>query len=514
MHTKKVLAAGLAATMTGATLVAVTALPATAANVNLNVSLSQPAANTVTVNWRQPAKTDHVSEAYKIRIYSSGKKIWADTRGWKKSSVTVPGIASGSSISASVCAEIDGSKAGNCGDGGNLIVWGTIPVPAGTPAATGRDGSAAVSWTPPSNTGGVPMSHYVVKVQPVGGGAHYDAPATTGISQVISGLTPGKKYTFAVTGQNTRGYWAPWSARSNEVMVTGKATAPTRVSAKAGNAQATVTWGAPDNPGGQAITGYLIDWSTNGGVTSKRTSVGPVTSTTITGLANDQPVRFRVAAVNASGASAQSGWSSPVTPKFGSNATPGAPQSIAASSTSDSTIAVEWSTPAETGVPKVTGYEVAVAPAGTTNWKQVARTSESKKAYTFTGLAPGAYTVRVVAINRIGFGDPAYAAATVTRTGPAGKRSQTVSVTLPRKLKKSGKTRILKRSVKTNAGTNVKVKLKAKGGKKTARLVYGPNGRVFVQTFGKKGKKIKLILKAHGNAQYNGMKMIKIYKYR
>jgi hypothetical protein len=110
------------------------------------------------------------------------------------------------------------------------------------------------------------------------------------------------------------------------------------------------------------------------------------------------------------------------------------------------TVAAEWSTPADKkGIPEITGYEASIAPAGTTKWTQVTRTAASKRNHTFTRLAPGVYTVRVVAINDQGGGDPGYASVTVKTEAPAGKRTQTLAVRLPNRLVKSGKTMILSR---------------------------------------------------------------------
>jgi hypothetical protein len=84
---------------------------------------------------------------------------------------------------------------------------------------------------------------------------------------------------------------------------------PTKVSAKAGNASATLTWTAPSSDGGAAITGYVIKPSRGPAV-----RVGDVTSDTLTGLTNGTAYRFTVAAVNSVGTGPSSAVSNSVTP--------------------------------------------------------------------------------------------------------------------------------------------------------------------------------------------------------
>jgi hypothetical protein len=85
--------------------------------------------------------------------------------------------------------------------------------------------------------------------------------------------------------------------------------APTKVSAKAGNASATLTWTAPSSDGGAAINGYVIKPS-HGAVVK----VGDVTHDILTGLTNGTAYSFTVAAINAIGTGPSSAVSNSVTP--------------------------------------------------------------------------------------------------------------------------------------------------------------------------------------------------------
>jgi hypothetical protein len=83
---------------------------------------------------------------------------------------------------------------------------------------------------------------------------------------------------------------------------------PTNVQASAGNAQATVSFNAPDN-GGFTITSYVVT-SSPGNITASGAS-SPIT---ITGLTNDTTYTFTVYAVNAIGNGLASNPSNSVTP--------------------------------------------------------------------------------------------------------------------------------------------------------------------------------------------------------
>ncbi|WP_196804301.1 autotransporter domain-containing protein [Lysobacter sp. HA18] len=86
--------------------------------------------------------------------------------------------------------------------------------------------------------------------------------------------------------------------------------APTSASAVAGDAQATVSFTAPSNTGGAAVTGYTVT-SAPGGFTASGAS-SPIV---VSGLVNGTAYTFTVTATNTAGAGAASAPSNAVTPK-------------------------------------------------------------------------------------------------------------------------------------------------------------------------------------------------------
>ncbi len=163
--------------------------------------------------------------------------------------------------------------------------------------------------------------------------------------------------------------------------------APTNVSAVAGNAQATVSFFAPDSNGGSAITSYTVT-SAPGGVTASASG----SSILVTGLTNGTAYTFTVTAKNSDGVGAASAASNQVTPV----AAPGTPESVGATA-GDGQASVSFSTPSSNGSP-ITSYTVTSLPDGIT-------ATGASSPVTVTGLADGrTYRFYVTATNAVGTG--------------------------------------------------------------------------------------------------------------
>jgi Ca2+-binding RTX toxin-like protein len=102
--------------------------------------------------------------------------------------------------------------------------------------------------------------------------------------------------------------------------------APTNVTASAGDRRATVTWAAPANDGGSAITGYVIT-ATPGGTTASTS--GSARSAIVAPLNAGTSYTFTVKAVNVRGAGPASAASNAVTPTGGETTPPSTTQGYA-----------------------------------------------------------------------------------------------------------------------------------------------------------------------------------------
>ncbi len=127
-------------------------------------------------------------------------------------------------------------------------------------------------------------------------------------------------------------------------------TAPTQVSAAPGEKSATVSW-APvtSNPPG-CIEEYVVTPTGSG---SPVHSLGPWTTTVVSGLTDGTTVTFTVAAANGGGLGPQSAPTKPIT--IGA---PSAPSVTAAAKIADNTVKVEFTTPADNGS-KITRFKAA-----------------------------------------------------------------------------------------------------------------------------------------------------------
>ena len=112
----------------------------------------------------------------------------------------------------------------------------------------------------------------------------------------MTGLKAGTPYTFRVRAESTVGPSAN-SKETNEVTPFGKPGAPAKVTAKAGNHQAKVTW-TPAKPNGKAVSSYVVT-RFPGGV--KKRVDGSARSTVFKKLKNGHAYHFTVAGVNAAG---------------------------------------------------------------------------------------------------------------------------------------------------------------------------------------------------------------------
>ena len=287
----------------------------------------------------------------------------------------------------------------------------------GTPTSVvGTPGNQQVSvaFTPPSALGTGTIS-YTATSSP-------GSFTTTGASSplVVTGLDNGTAYTFTVTATNSFGFST--SEASASVTPRTVPSAPAAPTATRGNVSAAVSWTAPSN-GGNAISDYIVQYSSNSGSTwtTFTDGVSTTTSTTVTGLVNGTAYVFQVAAVNDAGTGSYSSASSSVTPAT----TPGAPTSVTATP-GNASAAVSWTAPASNGA-AITDYVVQSSSDSGSAWSTFADGISSSTSATVTGLTNGtSYVFRVAATNSVDTGDYSPATSAITpRTVPGAPASVT-----------------------------------------------------------------------------------------
>ena len=324
------------------------------------------------------------------------------------SPITVTGLTNGTTYTFTVVAtnsEGDGIVSAASNEV-TPAVGVTVPGAPTSVSAVAGDGQAEVSFTAPSSNGGTEITSYTVTSNPGG------ITATGASSPItVTGLTNGTTYTFTVVATNSEGDGIV-SAASNEVTPTAAVTvpgAPTSISAVAFDGQAEISFTAPTDDGGTAITGYTVT-SNPGSITAVRTG-SPIT---VTGLTNGTTYTFTVVATNSEGDGTVSAVSNEVTPTADVTV-PGAPTSVTAVA-GDGQAEISFTAPVNDGGTAITGYTVTSNPGNIT----AVRTGSS---ITVTGLTNGTtYTFTVVATNSEGDGATSIASNEVTPTAPERNR--------------------------------------------------------------------------------------------
>ncbi len=217
---------------------------------------------------------------------------------------------------------------------------------------------------------------------------------TSTTSCTITGLEAGTAYDFWVTATNSIGTGLP-SVSTGATTDPVAPDAPDGVTAIAQTRSASVSWSAPFD-GGSTITGYVLEFSSNGGSTWSSPVNDCATTTascTVTGLTNGTSYVFRVSATNGVGTGGVSPSSPAVIPR------PEAP--IITNLGGQAYPLVIWRRPATTD--GAIRRFIAEARDGAGTVVDTCRTTGSGRHCRFKNLPHGAlYTITVSARERIG----------------------------------------------------------------------------------------------------------------
>ncbi len=289
---------------------------------------------------------------------------------------------------------------------GNFSAWAGPVTPAGPAAAptsvtaAALDQSVRVSWVAPANTGGLPITDYIVRFRLASSGVWSSTNVGSAFTtRVVSALTNGQQYVFQVAAVTGFGIGA-FSAIVGPVTPLAPASPPTITSLTAGNTVLNVFWTTP-NGNGSPITGYVLQYRT--GATTQQLNLFVVNAKQVTGVVNGSAYTVRVAAVTAAGTGIFSPWSGPVTP-----AGPAAAPTSVTAAVGDQSVQVSWVAPTNTGGLPITDYIVRFRLASAAVWNSV-NVGSAATTRLLTGLTNGQqYVFQVAAVT--GFGTGAFSA--------------------------------------------------------------------------------------------------------
>ncbi len=370
-------------------------LPNNVSTAGLPTSVNGTAGNTeVSLSWTAPSEnggaaiTDYIVQ-YKLSTDSSWSAFSDGTS--TNTTATVTGLTNGSAYDFQVAAV-------NSAGTGSYAQTSSSVTPASTPGAptsvSGTSGNTqvALSWTEPVSNGGALITDYAIEYSSNGGStwvSFTDGVSATA-SAVVTGLANGTEYVFQVAAINAAGTGS-FSTASLEVTPYTAPGAPTSVSGTAGDEQVSLSWTAPSNDGGSAITDYVIQYSSNSGTDWTTFSDGTSTSTntTVTGLTNGTAYIFKVAAVNSAGTGSYAQTSSSITPQLSDTTPPAVTLSSSSSSSTNSAIPVTV-----TFTESVTGFDASDVTV-TNGSAGIVSGSGSSYSFTVTPDADGAVSVSV-----------------------------------------------------------------------------------------------------------------------
>ncbi|MCL2525813.1 MAG: fibronectin type III domain-containing protein, partial [Coriobacteriia bacterium] len=359
---------------------------------------SAPSNQAVTLTWETPASNGATITAYQIS--NNNGTSWTTIDATSTPSFVFTGLTNGTSYTFDVRAVniMGAGAAATVTDSPGMAPSAPLNV-----RATAGDMQVTVTWSTPADSGGRPITAYDVyyMLSTDTTWTEFERFDTLATSEVVTGLTNGVDYLFAVRAVNE-----PFDEGeiSNSAAATprGVTTAPTDLAAIAGNEQVALSWTAPADDNGSPIDSYLITyWPVDdpGSVVDVSTAT-TATAFTVTGLTNGVQYAFTVAASNAAGDSAASAevTATPMT-------LPDAPTDVMAEQTQPGVVELTWTDGADNGS-AITGYEIAYSSDGGASWSAT-QTASSQPASVSGLVAGGSYIFRVAATNAVGTGGSA-----------------------------------------------------------------------------------------------------------
>ena len=398
-----------------------TTAPATVPGVPRELTATRDEERRIELSWTAPSDDGGAAiTGYRVEVSADGL-TWNDLAADTGAIVTTyshTGLRGEATWHYRVSA-INSAGAGPASD----ITTG-ITAPATAPGApreltATRDGERRIelSWTAPSDDGGAAITGYRVEVS-ADGLTWNDLAADTGAIVTTyshTGLRGEATWHYRVSAINSAG---AGPASNIAAGITSPATAPGAprelTATRDGERRIELSWTAPSDDGGAAITGYRVEVSADGLTWNDLATDTGVTATAYshTGLRVETTRHYRVSAINSAGAGPASDIATGITAP---PAAPGAPTGLTVTRDGERRIELSWAGPSDDGGADITGYRVEVSADGLAWNDLAANTGVTATTYSHTGLrAEATWHYRVSAINSAGAGPLSNIAAGIT----------------------------------------------------------------------------------------------------
>ena len=384
---------------------------------------------TLVVSWTEPAlRRGGAITEYEIRYMRRaqfGVSALTRTRrvGGTMTQVTLSGLLGGLTYGV----EVRARNAVRTTSSGAVDGWGAwsaaaSAVPLGVPGriapggirvrAGSGSGTLEVSWSPPANTGGSPITGYDVRwrLSNTAGALSPRNVSISGTSATISGLGQGRFYQVAVAAGNAQGF-ATVLFGSGQTRV-GPPMRMARPVLEVRNRALRVRWAVPSDTGGEGvgINLYRLRWKRSDAAAFAAGDVMEVAgnaerAVTISGLTNE--VSYDVQAQARNGRSLTGDWSNsamaaplpaPEPPAAAAAPRVSAPQRLGV-------LTLAWDAPATHPAAPLTGYELRWREQGASDWTALAHQGLARMSEV-SGLADETvYEVQLRGVNRLGAAD-------------------------------------------------------------------------------------------------------------
>ena len=304
----------------------------------------------------------------------------------------------------------------------------TTPEAPGQLEAQARDEEVILSWSVPASDGGTPIRKYQYQYKIAGGNFNgwvdisnsdiidTQANGSNKKNYTVDTLINGTTYTFQLRAVNDQGEGAVAEITAiPEINVTAPE-APTSVNALPGNTVVTLSWVAPINDGGSAITKYQYQYQEENGSWGLWMDIDDSAppngknkeSYTVPGLSNDTEYTFQMRAVNNSGIGSTS-LPTKVTPVAALTA-PSPPRNLRATTGEDTQVTLVWEVSATDGGSEITEHQykiLNITDGGTwSQWETIptsAANETNATGFVVSNLTNGkTYSFEVRAINNEG----------------------------------------------------------------------------------------------------------------
>ncbi|KAK2915362.1 hypothetical protein Q8A73_005956 [Channa argus] len=274
--------------------------------------------------------------------------------------------------------------------------------------------SIEFKWKPPKDSGGCPVTSYIIERQQVGRNKWCNLGEIPGEnpSYKDTDVDPGRRYCYRIRAKNAVGisdYLQTENIPAGVLRYPGPPRAPKVVSTF--KDCISLTWFPPCDTGGTKILGYNLEKKKKGSnYWSLVNQGGPITDTkyAVKDVFEGAAYEFRVSAVNLSGAGDPS-LSCDIIIARDPMKPPGKVTDLKLTSSNYTTFTLAWTKPKEVkGVEdEAQGYYVEIRPQENLEWIRYNNMPITRTSYTVLGLkAMATYWVRIIATNYGGDGEP------------------------------------------------------------------------------------------------------------